>query len=96
MLKIKSEVDLDVLLKYGFKKVQQDKRINYVLIPKDSKWSCGNCIVVNNDRNLFNYDYYIDEDRNMEFQLNPNATYEFEEIIDGLYDLIADGLVEKE
>lgn len=96
MLKIKSEIDLEVLLKYGFRKVQQDKRINYVLTPKDSKWSCGNCIVVNNDRNLFNYDYYIDEDRIIEFQLNPNATYEFEEIIDGLYDLIADGLVEKE
>lgn len=35
-------------------------------------------IVVNNNRNLFNYNYYLDEDRQIRFRLNTEATYDFE------------------
>lgn len=97
MLKIKDNVDLEILhKKYNFKKVQQNKRINYIYFPKGCDINItGNVIVVCNDRNLFNYDYYIDEDREIKFRLNECATYEFEEIMNVLYDLIQANMVEK-
>ena len=53
-------------------------------------------IVVNNDRNLFNYNYYLDEDRQIRFRLNTEATYDFEKTMNVIYDLIKDGLIVKE
>lgn len=96
MLKIKDDVDLRKLKKYGFKEIQQNKRINYIFFPGDEKINrSGNVIVINNDRNLFNYDYYIGEDREIHFDLNPQASYEFEEIMDKFFDIIKADLVEK-
>ncbi|MBQ4123602.1 hypothetical protein IJD44_07795 [bacterium] len=96
MLKIKDNVDLRKLKKYGFKEIQQNKRINYIFFPGGEKINrSGNVIVINNDRNLFNYDYYIGEDREIHFDLNPQASYEFEEIMDKFFDLIKADLVEK-
>lgn len=96
MLKIKYNIDLKTLKKYGFKEVQQDKRINYVFFPRNQNInSSGNVIVVNNDRNLFNYNCYLGEDREIHFDLNPQASYDFEEVMDKFYDLIQAGLVEK-
>lgn len=96
MLKIKDNVDLKTLKKYGFKEVQQNKRINYIFFPRNQNInSSGNVIVINNDRNLFNYDYYLGEDREIHFDLNPQASYDFEEVMDKFYDLIQAGLVEK-
>lgn len=53
-------------------------------------------IVVNNDRNLFNYYYYLDEDRQIRFRLNTEATYDFEKTMNVIYDLIKANLVVKE
>lgn len=39
MLKIKDEIDLKELEKFGFKLVQQDKRINYIYMTIEG---CGN------------------------------------------------------
>lgn len=95
MLKIKDDVDLKVLLKYGFKEVQQNKRINYICMPAEAWNNCGNSIIVNNDSNLFNLDYYQGEDRTMEFRFNEQATEEFNKILTVLFDLIKADLVEK-
>lgn len=96
MLKIKDNVDLKVLKKFGFKEVQQNKRINYIYMPVDEAYNnLGNSITVNDDRNLYNLDYYIDEDRLMSFRFNTQATYDFNKTIEVLYDLIQAGLVEK-
>ncbi len=97
MLKIRDDVDLKKLEKFGFKKIQQDKRINYIYTPhKSIEDFTGNMIVVNNDRNLFNYNCYLDEDRQIRFRLNTEATYDFERIMNVLYDLIQANLVVKE
>lgn len=81
----------------GFKEVQQDKRINYIYTPHRSIGDfTGNMIVVNNDRNLFNYNYYLDEDRQIRFRLNTEATYDFEKTMNVIYDLIKANLVVKE
>lgn len=96
MLKIKDDVDLKELKKYGFKEMQQDKRINYIFFPGSEEINrSGNIIVINNDRNLFNYDYYIGEDREIHFDLNPQASYDFEKVMDKFFDLIKADLVEK-
>lgn len=96
-LKIKDDVDLKMLKKYGFKEVQQDKRINYIYMPVDKAYNnLGNSITVNADTNLYNLGYYEGEDRLIEFSFNEQATYDFNKTICVLYDLIKDGLVEKE
>lgn len=95
MLKIKDNVDLKILKKYGFKEVQQNKRINYIFFPRNQNINSGNVIVINNDRNLFNYDYYLDEDREIHFDLNTQASYDFEEVMNKFYDLIQAKIVEK-
>lgn len=96
MLKIKDEVDLKELKKYGFKEVQQNKRINYIYMPIDKAYNnLGNFIEVNADTNLYNLDYYIGEDRLMSFRFNEQATYDFNKTICVLYDLIQAGLVER-
>lgn len=95
-LKIKDEVDLKELKKYGFKEVQQNKRINYIYMPVDEAYNNhGNSIIVNADTNLYNLDYYIGEDRLMSFGFNEQATYDFNKTMCVLYDLIQAGLVEK-
>lgn len=95
-LKIKDEVDLKVLKKYGFKEVQQNKRINYIYMPVDEVYNnLGNSITVNADTNLYNLDYYEGEDRLMSFSFNEQATYDFNKTMCVLYDLIQAGLVEK-
>ncbi len=97
MLKIRDDVDLKKLEKFGFKKIQQDKRINYIYTPhKSIEDFTGNMIVVNNDRNLFNYNCYLDEDRQIRFRLNTEATYDFERTMNVIYDLIQANLVVKE
>lgn len=95
-LKIKDDVDLKVLKKYGFKEVQQNKRINYIYMPADEAYNnLGNSIVVNADTNLYNLDYYIGEDRLISFSFNEQATYDFNKTMCVLFDLISAGLVEK-
>ena len=97
MLKIRDDVDLKKLEKFGFKKIQQDKRINYIYTPhKSIEDFTGNMIVVNNDRNLFNYNCYLDEDRQIRFRLKTEATYDFERTMNVIYDLIQANLVVKE
>lgn len=97
MLKIREDVDLQELEKFGFKKIQQDKRINYIYTPhKSIEDFTGNMIVVNNDRNLFNYNCYLGEDRQIRFRLNTEATYDFERTMNVIYDLIQANLVVKE
>ena len=97
MLKIRDDVDVKELEKFGFREVQQNKRINYIYTPHRSiEDFTGNMIVVNNDRNLFNYNYYLDEDRQISFRLNTEATYDFEKTMNVIYDLIKANLVEKE
>ena len=96
MLKIKENIELKTLKKYGFQEVQQNERINYVYMPVDEIWdNHGNTIVVCNDSNLFNLDRYIGEDRLLEFRFNEQASFEFEKTIELLFDLIKAGLVEK-
>lgn len=53
-------------------------------------------IVINEDRNLFNYNCYLDEDRQIRFRLNTAATYDFEQTMNVIYDLIKANLVVKE
>lgn len=53
-------------------------------------------IVVNNDRNLFNYNCYLGEDRQIRFRLTTEATYDFERTMNVIYDLIQANLVVKE
>mgnify|MGYP000006136356 FL=1 len=97
MLKIRDDVDLKKLEKFGFKKIQQDKRINYIYTPhKSIEDFTGNMIVVNNDRNLFNYNCYLGEDRQIRFRLTTEATYDFERTMNVIYDLIQANLVVKE
>lgn len=94
MLKIRDDVDLKVLLKFGFKEVQQNKRVNYIYMPSKVWDNCGNSIRVNNDRNLFNMDYYIGEDRLIIFRLNELATEEFNKTMTILFKLIKADLIE--
>ena len=94
MLKIRDDVDLKVLLKFGFKEVQQNKRINYIYMPSTVWDNCGNSIRVNNDRNLFNMDYYIGEDRLIIFRFNELATEEFNKTMTILFKLIKADLIE--
>lgn len=96
MLKIKDSVDLKELEKFGFKEVQQDKRINYIYMPVKETWlNSGNLIKINADRNLFNLNYYEKEDRIINFEFNTQATNDFNKTIIVLYDLIQAELVEK-
>jgi hypothetical protein len=96
MLKIKDNVDLKELKKFGFKEVQQNKRINYIYMPVAECYdNQGNMITVCNDRNLFTLDRYIGEDRKIKFRLNECASFDFEKTISVLYDLIQANLVEK-
>ncbi len=96
MLKIKDNVDLKKLKKFGFKEIQQDKRINYIYMPVKEAWqNSGNSITIYPDRSLFNLEYYEGEDKVIEFEFNEQATYDFRKTIDTLYDLIQAGLVEK-
>jgi hypothetical protein len=95
MLKIRDDVDLKVLLKFGFKEVQQNKRVNYIYMPSKVWDNCGNSIRVNNDRNLFNMDYYIDEDRLIIFRFNELATEEFNKTMTILFKLIKAVLIEE-
>ena len=90
MLKIRDDVDLKVLLKFGFKEVQQNKRINYIYMPSTVCDNCGNSIRVNNDRNLFN----IGEDRLIIFRFNELATEEFNKTMTILFKLIKADLIE--
>ncbi len=93
MLKIIDDVDLKELeKKYKFKQIQQNKRINYIYKPNEYS---SNSIIVCNDRNLFNLNYYIDQDRQIEFNFNTQATSDFDKTISVLFDLIQAGLVEK-
>jgi hypothetical protein len=94
MLKIRDNVDLKVLLKFGFKEVQQNKRVNYIYMPSMVWDNCGNQIRVNNDRNLFNMDYYIGEDRLIIFRFNELATEEFNKTMTILFKLIKADLIE--
>ena len=94
MLKIRDNVDLKVLLKFGFKEVQQNKRINYIYMPSTVCDNCGNSIRVNNDRNLFNMDQYIGEDRLIIFRFNELATEEFNKTMTILFKLIKADLIE--
>ena len=94
-LKIRDDVDLKVLLKFGFKEVQQNERVNYIYMPSAVWDNCGNSIRVNNDRNLFNMDYYIGEDRLIIFRLNELATEEFNKTMTILFKLIKADLIEE-
>lgn len=94
MLKIKNDVNLEILLKFGFKKVQQDKRVNYIYMPAEVWSNCGNSIRINNDSNLFNLNYYHGEDREIVFRFNEQATEEFNKTIEVLFKLIKADLVE--
>lgn len=94
MLKIRDDVDLKVLLKFGFKEVQQNKRINYIYMPSDVWNNCGNSIRVNNDSNLYNLDYYQGEDRTIIFRFNEQATEEFNKTITVLFKLFQGNLIE--
>ena len=88
MLKIRDDVDLKKLEKFGF---------NYIYTPhKSIEDFTGNMIVVNNDRNLFNYNCYLGEDRQIRFRLTTEATYDFERTMNVIYDLIQANLVVKE
>ena len=96
MLKIKDDVDLKELEKFGFKKVQQDKRINYIYMPaKEAYFNYGNSIEVNADTNLFTLDYYQGEDRLINFEFNTQASEDFEKTMTVFYDLIKADIVEK-
>lgn len=95
-LKIVDDFDLKYLKKYGFKEVQQNERINYIYMPVREVWdNHGNSIVVCNDSNMFNSNYYIGEDRLIEFDFNTQATFEFNKTMEVLFDLIKAGIVEK-
>ena len=94
MLKIKNDVNLEILLKFGFKEVQQNKRINYIYMPSDVWNNCGNSIRVNNDSNLYNLDYYQGEDRTIIFRFNEQATEEFNKTITVLFKLFQGNLIE--
>lgn len=94
-LKIKDNVDLNKLLKFGFKQVQQNKRINYIYMPSEVWENYGNSITINNDTNLFNLDRYIGEDRLINFRFNEQATEEFDETMAVIFDLIKADMVEK-
>lgn len=93
ILKIRDSVDLKILKKYGFKEVQQNQRVNFIYFPDE--FSKANYICVNNDRNLFNLDYYIGEDRYMTFRFNEALTSDFDKTMCVLFDLIKSDLVEK-
>lgn len=96
MLKIRDDVDFKKLEQFNFQKIQQDKRINYIYTPhKSIEDFTGNMIVINEDRNLFNYNCYLDEDRQIRFRLNTAATYDFEQTMNVIYDLIQANLVVK-
>lgn len=94
MLKIRDDVDLKILLKFGFKEVQQNKRINYIYMPSEVWNNCGNSITVNNDSNLFNLDYYQGENRTIIFRFNEQATEEFNKTMTVLFNLIKKDLIE--
>ena len=95
-LKVKNEVNLDYLKKYGFKEVQQNERVNYIYMPVKEVWdNHGNMITVYNDSNLFNSDRYIGEDRLINFRFNTEASYEFNQTMEVIFDMIKEGIVEK-
>ena len=56
--------------------------------------NCGNSIRVKNERNLFNMDYYIGEDRLIIFRFNELATKEFNKTMTILFKLIKADLIE--
>jgi len=96
ILKIIDGIDLKELKKFGFKEVQQGKRINYIYLPNQNAWeNSGNSITVFADNSIFTMDRHIDEDRIIEFRFNERATYDFNKTIKVLYDLIKAGLVEE-
>ena len=95
ILKIKDNIDLKILKKYGFKEIQQNQRVNFIYFPGNYLYSKGNHICVNNDRNLFNLDYYIGEDRYMTFRFNEALTSDFDKTMCVLFDLIKADLIEK-
>ncbi len=93
MLKLKNDIDFKELKKMGFKEVQQNKRSNYIYMP-DAYNNYGNSIRVNNDTNLYNLNYYQGEDRMIIFRFNEQATEEFNETMDKLYDLIQADMID--
>lgn len=94
MLKIKDEIDLKELEKFGFKRVQQNKKLNYIYFPTKEEYCMGNSILIQDDTTIYSLGYHIDEDRQMKFRFNTEVM-EFNKTINVLYDLIQAGLVEK-
>lgn len=85
MLKIKDNVDLKILEKYGFQKMKQNYRGHtYNWIEKKSNW---------------HYEIYINKDRFIRIQVYAKDCFQYvlfaNKMQTKLYDLIKDDLVEK-
>ena len=92
MLKIKDNVDLKELEKFGFKpKYNEDTGKIYVYEKKIEKYECGLVISVIETKSLIRIFKFSKKGKN-EWRINPYKTY-FD--IDTLYDLIKAGFVEK-
>lgn len=94
MLKIKDEIPLKELEKFGFKRVQQNNKLNYIYFPTEEEYCMGNSILVQDDTSLYSLGYHIGEDRQIKFRFNTELL-EFYKTIETVYDLIQAGLVEK-